>query len=569
MRTVALFSALVAMLVIGVFMLQDKQLHDTSLKQGQANAERLIHILNDHVKFSLLSVELTLQRAVERQYFNALFGGNLRQDMAYNFQRWLKETPHISSLIMTDNKGEIQLISKKQGYYYDFREGDLIDREVFFAQHQTSKDTDLLLSYVQMHVSASSVMIMSRRITLLDGSFGGVIMATIDLEYLKNFFRSVEIGDKNQLSMILGDETLFVISTNEQELSQFYKAVNWVPESEKLIDVVQLDKGVAEPFRIVAYQSLQHLPIKVWLAIHKDDIFETVYTHRMNYLIFSVIFIMFVTVVFFFIKFLSEQIAFVQESEKTAILASQAKSDFLAKMSHELRTPLNAIIGFSEMMNSGYFGTLNDKQEERIRDINLCGNHLLELINDILDFSKGEAGKLTLQEEDVSIEHIIGKALRIINPRAKSESIKIEDKSLSYSPFVRVDARKVQQILLNLLSNAVKFTPSGGTVSLVTKKDAAGDFVLSVIDNGIGIAPDNINKALSVFGQVHDNKNHEGTGLGLPLCKMFAELHGGRLVLESKEGEGTTVSLVLPKERIIQDMMAIAETRESQKLEAI
>src|SRR5690606_22600402 len=120
---------------------------------------------------------------------------------------------------------------------------------------------------------------------------------------------------------------------------------------------------------------------------------------------------------------MARQILRVEESESAAILASQAKSEFLATMSHELRTPLNAIIGFSEMINSGYFGPLNAKQKERIHDINLCGSHLLQLINDILEFSKGDAGKLELVEEKVDLAEIINEGVRIMNGKIKTKGI--------------------------------------------------------------------------------------------------------------------------------------------------
>src|SRR4029077_1318933 len=120
---------------------------------------------------------------------------------------------------------------------------------------------------------------------------------------------------------------------------------------------------------------------------------------------------------------MARQIIRVEESEASAILASQAKSEFLANMSHELRTPLNAIIGFSEMINSGYFGPLNAKQKERIHDINLCGSHLLQLITDILEFSKGEGDKLELIEEKVDLAEIINESVRIMNGKFKTKNI--------------------------------------------------------------------------------------------------------------------------------------------------
>ncbi len=249
---------------------------------------------------------------------------------------------------------------------------------------------------------------------------------------------------------------------------------------------------------------------------------------------------------------MARQIIQVERSEAAAVLASQAKSEFLANMSHELRTPLNAIIGFSEMMNSGYFGQLNPKQKERIHDINLCGSHLLNLITDILEFSKGDAGKLELNEDRVVMNVIMNEALRIMNKKIKEKHMNIITEVSDGLPDILGDKRKIRQILLNLLSNSVKFTPDSGTIKITLAQDAAKNVTMTVSDNGVGIDEKDIPTALSVFGQVHRNQSHEGTGLGLPLCKMFAELHGGRLAFGSVLDEGTTVRITFPASRNIE-----------------
>ena len=216
-------------------------------------------------------------------------------------------------------------------------------------------------------------------------------------------------------------------------------------------------------------------------------------------------------------------------------------------MSHELRTPLNAIIGFSEMMTAGYFGPLNAKQKERIGDISLCGNHLLQLINDILEFSKGEAGRMEIVEEKVNIPIIIDEAMRIMNEKVKGKGIHATIDARENLPLLFADKRKIKQVLINLISNAVKFTPPEGAIIITAQLDGARNMMISVRDTGIGIAEEDIPTALAVFGQVHRSQSHEGTGLGLPLCRMFTELHGGKLTLTSVLGEGTTREAAIPR----------------------
>jgi len=270
-----------------------------------------------------------------------------------------------------------------------------------------------------------------------------------------------------------------------------------------------------------------------------------------NDVIFLAIFAMFVLVISFFAIAIAKQMGRVQRSEKAAVMASQAKSDFLANMSHELRTPLNAIIGFSEMLETGYFGRVNDKQKERVHDINFCGTHLLELINDILEFSKGEAGKIELRSEKISLPQIIKDTVRIFAEKANKDGIMITANVPDKFPSIMADERKIKQILMNLISNSVKFTNKNDSIEVACGIDAESNVFITTVDTGIGIPEEDIPKALSAFGQVHDDPAIGGTGLGLPLCKMFAELHGGYLLLQSIEGVGTKVTITLPASRVV------------------
>ena len=240
------------------------------------------------------------------------------------------------------------------------------------------------------------------------------------------------------------------------------------------------------------------------------------------------------------------------EAAKTeAELANRAKSEFLANMSHELRTPLNAIIGFSEMMQSEVYGEIgNAKYLEYAKDINESGCHLLGLIADILDLSKIEAGGLELIEERVDVARVINACLTLVKERAEIGGLTLERKVPPELPALRADERKLKQILLNLLSNAVKFTPEGGKVTVTV--GTSGGLVIEVIDNGIGIAPEDMNTVMTPFGQVDStlSRKYDGTGLGLPLTKALVELHGATLEIESEVGTGTTATVRFPSERI-------------------
>ncbi len=246
-----------------------------------------------------------------------------------------------------------------------------------------------------------------------------------------------------------------------------------------------------------------------------------------------------------------------QKASERAETANRIKSEFLANMSHELRTPLNAIIGFSDTMKNQVFGKLaNDHYEEYVENIHDSGIHLLELINDILDVSAVEAGKLELQEEALDVTKVIDSCLRLVKPRADMGKITLKTSPDDSLPMLFGDKRRLKQIMLNLLSNAVKFTPENGQVSVETRINGKGFLSIAVKDTGIGIAAEDIPKAMMPFGQIDSGlaRRHEGTGLGLHLCQNLIEVHGGVLKLESEPGQGTTVTALFPKERLMQSL---------------
>ncbi len=244
------------------------------------------------------------------------------------------------------------------------------------------------------------------------------------------------------------------------------------------------------------------------------------------------------------------------EALRTAEIANHSKSQFLANMSHELRTPLNAIIGFSEMIREEMFGPIGvPEYADYIRDIHSSGRHLLELINDILDISKIEAGQFELEECWIDLNTVAKWSLELVRHRAEQGGVHMVIEDLQGLPEIYVDERSVKQVLLNLMSNATKFTPAGGTVTLSATHEPGGDMVIKLRDTGIGIEPHMIERVMEPFGQAEGpmTRNFGGTGLGLPITKSLAEMHGGTLTLESQPGEGTCVTITIPAWRTSKD----------------
>ena len=241
------------------------------------------------------------------------------------------------------------------------------------------------------------------------------------------------------------------------------------------------------------------------------------------------------------------------EAKEHAMAASRTKSEIMANMSHELRTPLNAIIGFSGTMKAEIFGPLDGKYAEYANDIHDSGEHLLALINDILDVSAIEAGKLELHEEDLDIGGVVGSAMQMVKHHADEGQVKLSQTVPKGLPLLFADNRRLKQILLNLLSNAIKFTPPNGEVKVSAALEDEKALAIVVQDTGIGMSPDELNKALSIFGQVDSglNRKLEGTGLGLPLTIGLIELHNATYEIHSHKGQGTTVTVRFPLDRTI------------------
>src|SRR6516164_3662380 len=293
------------------------------------------------------------------------------------------------------------------------------------------------------------------------------------------------------------------------------------------------ESGVGDPAEILASEGEVQLRPDLWLRVSRT------LTQEGGFFLF-----------WSDISDIKEREARLLEAKQDAEAASRAKSYFLATMSHELRTPLNAIIGFSEIIANELFGPVNEPRYREYSGLVVkSGRHLLNVINSVLDYAKSEAGHAELRCEPVDLTEIAADCLGMVDDQSRRTGIEVR-RMLPDAPLViSGDDQKLRQLLLNLLSNAIKFTNAGGSVELRLAAAADRRPILSVSDTGIGMKPEDIPTALAPFGQIDSRlaRKYEGTGLGLPLAKAFAEMHGAEFLFRSELGVGTTITIVFPQ----------------------
>lgn len=234
-----------------------------------------------------------------------------------------------------------------------------------------------------------------------------------------------------------------------------------------------------------------------------------------------------------------------RERNEALEAADKMKTEFVASVSHELRTPLNTIIGFAEILVKEFFGTLNAKQAEYGQGILDSSDHLLLLINDILDMANIQAGRMELEREPVKLDALLLNVVTMVHERAKKRHLEIRTEIDADLGFIKVDERRIKQVIFNLFSNAIKFTPAKGEIRLIAHRTPDA-YVITVSDNGKGIAEDQQDRIFERFSKGDTTRQNAGAGLGLSLVKSFVELHGGHVDLSSAENVGTSVSCSLP-----------------------
>ncbi|WP_374651331.1 ATP-binding protein [Dongia sp.] len=406
-------------------------------------------------------------------------------------------------------------------------------RDRIFAYHRDHPGDDILLDPRER----SAGLVISRRISRRDGSFAGIIVGDLDPHYFDRFF--AELG-ADRIALRWADGVGTTVFPRQENARQMPGTGQFVASAQLRRLPLEIDVGLDRRTFLAPWESKRDVGIALTGALIALLIGGTVALRRHT----------------------AQAVAMAALESRSRVDAaarsradeiSRRKSDFISQMSHELRTPLNAIIGFSEVIKSASFGPVGQpKYQEYADDIHYSAQHLLSVINNILDLSKVEAGKWHITEDVVAVRDLLESLQRLAGERATRENVRLAFKPAPVNMMIRGDRRTLLQIMLNLTINAIKFAGPDRQVDLDVHALPDGSLAINVADHGDGMNADELEKAMRPFEAPTQGINgcKQDTGLGLPLAAAFAELHGGKVELDSAPGLGTTARLILPAARV-------------------
>jgi two-component system, cell cycle sensor histidine kinase PleC len=455
--------------------------------------------------------------------------------------------------------------------------GTSLANSTHFIAARGSADIQVLAIDPATSRSANKHLIfVARRFVRPTGAFGGVVAAMLSADYVQRFLSTLHVGEQSVIALQTIDGVMLVRQPYQE--TSVGKSVastplfrEWLPwASSGVFRAYDEDDKL---WRIIGYQRIDRLPLVVHVALSESEALTNWRRTTLWQGMVGVAILMLAAATAYTLHRqlqgrmrahaqLSDTVRALEHARLAAEEGSRVKSQFMANMSHELRTPLNAVIGYSEMLIEDAEGDLRREQHlADLRRINVAGQHLLGLITDVLDISEIEVGRFELHEAPVDLAAVLGDCSRAIAARAQATALDLVSEPVNALPMVMADERRLRQIVLNLLTNAVKFTPPGGRIVLAAQMTAEGGIAVSVSDTGIGMKPEEIPLALETFRQVDGGltRRQQGTGLGLPLARTLAELHGGTLVIASAAGHGTAVTVTLPRERVIRPPLAAVD----------
>ncbi len=496
-----------------------------------ARAETMVRAFEKSTHRAIHEVDITLSILAQEFAERGLAG--TRRLIDHN----LYDRTLIHHFTVLDANGDLTFRSEGMGGAGTLRE------DTVFAFHQTT-GRDL------MHIGppyagttgGEPLLRFSRRLSGPDGGFAGIVVANVDPDTLAEFYQQANLGPEGSATLIGLDKVIRARGAR-QETDAVGLAIPhsrlWTELGRSLNGVYWQETKSDGQLRAYAYRVVEGYPLVAAIGVAVADIEAS--TADLRRTLFAIAVLLTISVILVAVFLL------VQHRSAERLRAALAMNrNFLARVSHELRTPLNAILGFSEVIRDQVLGPeATARYADYARDIHESGRHLLALINDILDLSRLQAGAMALHPETLDAATAIEWAIRMVGPQAEAKSIRVDMNIRPGFGRVTADDRALKQMLLNLLSNAVTFTPVGGRILVSVGPGPLGRCHIRVMDNGIGMTPEQVIHATVPFGQSSAmvTRRGQGSGLGLSIVKSLMEAHGGRLQIDSRPGEGSQITL--------------------------
>jgi two-component system cell cycle sensor histidine kinase PleC len=575
-RLLPLFGALLVAAVLGAAGLLIWDLREKALSEAERNLSSLTLILATEASRSFQSLDLIIQSVIDQHQIETMtspeeFTRRLAsREVHMKLRDKLGGAPQLNAVGFISADGHLLTSSR----YYPTPDIDLSDRLYVRALRDNLLTTTDISEPVSNRADGVRVVFRTRQIRGADGQLIGIIAGGLATERIEDFYRSITHQPGTALSLMRSDGVLIARYPATQSIGGTFPDREFLNRlGDPSTSVTRRSASTLDGMRqIMAARAVADFPIVVTARFSQAQVLAD---WRNQATVIASIALGCVVALTLMIMLLIRRARLHEDMHRVASerdeaararqraeAASRAKSEFLANMSHELRTPLNAIIGFSQAIEGQIFGPgAMPRYIEYARHIHESGRHLLALIGDILDMSRVEVGRYELTDDTLDVPAFIESCAAMVRRQAEDGQVELLIDVQRGVPPIRGDRRALLQVTLNLLSNAVKFTQRGGRVTLRAYVDDAAYFNLVVADTGIGIGPDVLPWLFEPFqqGDPTISRKYGGTGLGLSISKTFVELHGGRIMIDSAPGQGTTATVRLPAERVVRMPQLAAE----------
>lgn len=505
----------------------------SAMADARRDAQSLSRLFLEH---AYRTIEAADQAAIYLRYRFLNRGATL--DLPAEIDNGLVARNVYNLFSIIDEKGDVILSSKP------FTPINLADRE-HIRVHMTGFEDNLFISKpVLGRVSQRWSLQLTRRISRPDGSFGGVVVVSMDPQYFTQLYHQIDVGRYGAISLVGEDGIVRVRRTgNTDAMGENVKEGKVFREMLKQPQgTVELRSVLDGHTRLYAYQKLPNYPLFASVGIDLEERLAQYYAERNRTLV--LVSILTFGIIVFNCSMLW-LLSSLMRSRREAMAASEAKSRFLSNMSHELRTPLNGILGYSDALREEL---RNTPLGEFAEVIHVSGNRLLTFVSSILELTALEDQRVPINLHDENFRELIMQAIGRRSRDAQEKGLQFECNIAKEVPVtLHCDGEKILRVLDNLLENAIRFTERG-RVTLTVSCNAKGMMEVSVQDTGIGIPLVEHDRIFEKFAQMDDSPNRmkDGAGIGLTIAKRLATLMGGQLLLQSAENRGATFTLVFP-----------------------